>query len=88
MVWGTKFYNDVLMQSGVYGNVQTELLFKKDEDFSFGKGWRFPHKIYFNGDNCVMPSPDDYPTLPNAGPAADASFGVVMGWVLLTLMII
>ncbi|KAM6549363.1 hypothetical protein CsatB_021039 [Cannabis sativa] len=68
MLWGVKFYNDLLMQAGPYGNVQTELLFRKDKSsFGFEKGWGFPRRIYFNGENCVMPPPDDYPWLPNAG---------------------
>uniref|UniRef100_A0A2P2L4V8 COBRA-like protein n=2 Tax=Rhizophora mucronata TaxID=61149 RepID=A0A2P2L4V8_RHIMU len=66
MLWGIKFYNDLLSQAGLYGNVQSELLFRKDAStFTFDKGWAFPRKIYFNGDNCVMPPPDSYPWLPN-----------------------
>ncbi|KAL0357346.1 UNVERIFIED_CONTAM: protein COBRA [Sesamum calycinum] len=39
MLWGVKFYNDLLMQAGPYGNVQSELLFKKDKTtFTFDKG--------------------------------------------------
>ncbi|XP_039020354.1 COBRA-like protein 2 [Hibiscus syriacus] len=67
MLWGVKFYNDLLSQAGPLGNVQSELLFRKDkETFTFEKGWAFPRRIYFNGDNCVMPPPDSYPWLPNA----------------------
>lgn len=67
MLWGVKFYNDMLMQAGRSGNVQSELLFQKDKStFTFDKGWAFPRRIYFNGDNCVMPPPDAYPWLPNA----------------------
>ncbi|KAL0377615.1 UNVERIFIED_CONTAM: protein COBRA [Sesamum radiatum] len=67
MLWGVKFYNDLLMQAGPLGNVQSELLFQKDKStFTFEKGWAFPRRIYFNGDNCVMPPPDAYPYLPNA----------------------
>lgn len=67
MLWGVKYYNDLLMEAGPYGNVQSELLFKKDPStFTFEKGWAFPRRIYFNGDNCVMPPPDSYPWLPNA----------------------
>lgn len=67
MLWGVKFYNDLLMQAGPLGNVQSELLFRKDKStFTFEKGWAFPRRIYFNGDNCVMPPPDSYPWLPNA----------------------
>ncbi|XP_010032552.2 protein COBRA [Eucalyptus grandis] len=67
MLYGIKFYNDLLMQDGPSGNVQSELLFRKDAStFTFDKGWAFPRRIYFNGDNCVMPPPDAYPSLPNA----------------------
>jgi hypothetical protein len=67
MLWGLKFYNDLLMQAGPFGNVQSEILFQKDATFTFEKGWAFPRRVYFNGDNCVMPPPDAYPWLPNAG---------------------
>lgn len=68
MFWGVKFYNDFLNQAGALGNVQSELLLRKDTStFTFEKGWAFPRRIYFNGDNCVMPPPDAYPWLPNAG---------------------
>ncbi|EOY03771.1 COBRA-like protein 1 precursor [Theobroma cacao] len=67
MLWGVKFYNDLLSQAGPLGNVQSELLFRKDKStFTFEKGWAFPRRIYFNGDICVMPPPDAYPWLPNA----------------------
>ncbi|KAL9266391.1 COBRA-like protein [Drosera capensis] len=69
MLWGIKFYNDLLSQAGPLGNVQSELLFRKDQStFTFDKGWAFPRRLYFNGDNCVMPPPDAYPWLPNSGP--------------------
>jgi hypothetical protein len=65
MFWGVKSYNDVLMQDGKLGMVQSELLLRKDSrTFTFEKGWAFPRRVYFNGDNCVMPSPEDYPSLP------------------------
>ncbi|WJX80830.1 hypothetical protein P8452_63775 [Trifolium repens] len=75
MLWGVKFYNDFLNQAGPNGNVQSEVLFRKDDmsTFSFGKGWGFPHRVYFNGDNCVMPPPDAYPWLPNAGSRQEVS---------------
>ncbi|KAJ7978762.1 COBRA-like protein [Quillaja saponaria] len=67
MLWGVKFYNDFLSTAGPLGNVQSEILFRKDKStFTFDKGWAFPRRIYFNGDNCVMPPPDSYPWLPNA----------------------
>ncbi|XP_047340364.1 COBRA-like protein 6 [Impatiens glandulifera] len=66
MFYGIEFYNDILLQSGENGNVQTEMLLNKENgNFTFGGGWAFPRRISFNGDECVMPSPDDYPTLPN-----------------------
>ncbi|RZC60030.1 hypothetical protein C5167_021785 [Papaver somniferum] len=67
MLWGIKDYNDLLMQAGPMGSVQSELLFKKDKaGFTLDKGWAFPRRIYFNGDNCVMPPPDAYPWLSNS----------------------
>jgi hypothetical protein len=69
MLWGIKYYNDLLMVAGPDGNVQSELLFRKDPStFTFEKGWAFPRRIYFNGDSCVMPPPDAYPWLPNSSP--------------------
>ncbi|TKY50149.1 COBRA protein [Spatholobus suberectus] len=74
MLWGIKFYNDFLMQAGPTGNVQSELLFRKDKStFTFDKGWAFPRRVYFNGDVCVMPPPDAYPWLPNAGSRQEVS---------------
>ncbi|KAL5725813.1 hypothetical protein ACHQM5_008912 [Ranunculus cassubicifolius] len=74
MLWGVKFYNDLLTQAGPLGNVQSEFLFRKDKSaFTFDKGWAFPRRIYFNGDNCVMPPPDAYPWLPNASSRPIAS---------------
>jgi hypothetical protein len=79
MLWGVKFYNDLLMQAGRSGNVQSELLFRKDKStFTFDKGWAFPRRIYFNGDNCVMPPPDAYPWLPNAGSRQLTSLLILM----------
>ncbi|CAL5441962.1 unnamed protein product [Camellia sinensis] len=66
MFYGMKFYNDLLMEAGPLGNVQSELLLQKNkETFSFKQGWAFPRKIYFNGDECKFPPPDAYPSLPN-----------------------
>ncbi|KAK4409813.1 protein COBRA [Sesamum angolense] len=79
MLWGVQFYNDLLMQAGPLGNVQSELLFQKDKStFTFEKGWGFPRRIYFNGDNCVMPPPDAYPYLPNAGLRQNVSLLVLL----------
>ncbi|CAN0880789.1 COBRA-like protein 6 [Linum grandiflorum] len=69
MFWGINLYNDVLLEEGDTGNVQSEMLLAKEAGmFSLGEGWTFPRRILFNGDECVMPSPDNYPRLPNASP--------------------
>ncbi|KAJ0980156.1 hypothetical protein J5N97_008411 [Dioscorea zingiberensis] len=86
MLWGIKFYNDLLMVAGPSGNVQSELLFQKESStFTFEKGWAFPRRIYFNGDNCVMPPPDAYPWLPNASPPTISSLllPVIVFWATL-----
>lgn len=68
MFYGMKFYNDLLMEAGPSGNVQSEVLLRKDKNtFSFKQGWAFPRKVYFNGDECMLPPPDTYPFLPNSG---------------------
>lgn len=69
MFWGVKYYNDMLLHAGDLGNVQTEILLRKDPDiFTFNQGWAFPRRLSFNGDDCVMPPPDNYPMLPNGSP--------------------
>ena len=69
MFYGLKLYNDLLMEAGPFGNVQSEVLMRKDDStFTFSQGWAFPRKIYFNGDECQMPPPDAYPYLPNSAP--------------------
>ena len=71
MFYGLKFYNDLLMEAGPFGNVQSEVLMRKDANtFTFSQGWAFPRKIYFNGDECKMPPPDSYPYLPSSAPLA------------------
>ena len=67
MLWRIKSYNDVPNQAGPSGNVHSELIFGKDKStFTLKKGWAFPRRIYFNGDNCVMPPPDANPLLTNS----------------------
>ncbi|PKI32479.1 hypothetical protein CRG98_047141 [Punica granatum] len=67
MFYGTKYYNDLLMEAGPFGNVQSELLLQKTkETFTLKQGWAFPRKVYFNGDECMLPPPDSYPFLPNS----------------------
>lgn len=67
MFYGFKFYNDLLMEAGLNGFVQSELILKKDMNtFTLKEGWAFPRRVYFNGDECIMPPPDSYPFLPNS----------------------
>lgn len=67
MFYGMKFFNDLLMEAGPFGNVQSEVLLQKDQNtFTFKQGWAFPRKVYFNGDECMLPPPDMYPFLPNS----------------------
>lgn len=90
MLWGIKYYNDLLMEAGPYGNAQSELLFQKDPSFTFDKGWAFPRRVYFNGDNCVMPPPDAYPWLPNSSPRSrfPSFVPMVVLWAALALSLI
>jgi hypothetical protein len=67
VLWGIKYFNDILSLAGPYGHVQSEILFRKNKStFTLDQGWGFPRRIYFNGDYCVMPPPDVYPWLPSA----------------------
>ncbi|GLT42730.1 hypothetical protein SLA2020_167160 [Shorea laevis] len=88
MFWGIHFYNDMLLQQGDQGNVQSEILLHKDPGlFTFREGWAFPRRIYFNGDDCVMPPPDQYPRLPNVGTIDKSSHSViVLSFLLLLVM--
>ncbi|KAG8082834.1 hypothetical protein GUJ93_ZPchr0014g46940 [Zizania palustris] len=70
MFWGIQYYNEMLLQDG---NVQTEIILKKDRGFTFSGGWAFPRRLYFDGHECVMPPPDQYPSLPNAVPETRVS---------------
>ncbi|WCJ35817.1 Protein COBRA [Euphorbia peplus] len=73
MFYGIKYYNDVLPEAGKHGNVQSEMLFQKDTGrFTLNQGWPFPSKIYFNGDECVMPPPNSFPFLPNSAPSSSS----------------
>lgn len=57
MFYGIEYYNDMLLQAGETGNVQSELLMQKDAGiFTFREGWAFPRKISSNGEDCVLPS--------------------------------
>ena len=79
MFWGIQYYNDMLLSSGRNGNVQTEMILHKDEgNFTFNEGWAFPRKISFNGDECVMPSPEDYPSLPNKAHVVTPTYSTLL----------
>ncbi|CAN4086234.1 unnamed protein product [Withania somnifera] len=64
---GRKSYNEVLTQAGPKGNVHSDLTLQKDgKTTALKKAWSFPRRVYFNGNPCVMPSPESYPYLPNS----------------------
>ncbi|CAK9163509.1 unnamed protein product [Ilex paraguariensis] len=87
MFFGMKFYNDLLMEAGPLGNVQSELLLRKDKNtFTLKHGWAFPRKIYFNGDECMLPHPDAYPFLPNSAQSISIAFlELVVSMILMIL---
>ncbi|KAL9433404.1 hypothetical protein AB3S75_028270 [Citrus x aurantiifolia] len=87
MFYGMKFYNDLLMEAGPQGNVQSELLLQKNKDtFTFKQGWAFPRKVYFNGDECMLPPPDTYPFLPNSANANPITSLTMAASVLLVVL--
>lgn len=89
MFYGMKFYNDLLMEAGQFGNVQTEILLKKDkESFTLKQGWAFPRKIYFNGDECQLPPPDAYPVLPNSARKKMIPFLRFAGFMVLVIVLV
>ncbi|RXI09514.1 hypothetical protein DVH24_006148 [Malus domestica] len=66
MFYGIKNLNNLLMEAGTDGHVESELILQKNtKEFTLKQGWAFPLMIYFNGDECKMPLPDIYPSLPN-----------------------
>ncbi|XXG66129.1 hypothetical protein AAC387_Pa05g3670 [Persea americana] len=72
LFWGLANYNKELLQASEEqpGSVTTEILLSKDQSsFTLNNGWAFPRKIYFNGENCEMPLPDDFPALPGTSTA-------------------
>lgn len=88
MFYGMKYFNDLLMQAGPTGNVQSEVLLEKDKDtFTFKQGWAFPRKVYFNGDECMLPPPDTYPFLPNSAPVSLHNFKALIFSLLLLLVV-
>lgn len=89
MFYGLKYFNDQLMEAGPFGNVQSEILLKKDiNTFTFKEGWAFPRKVYFNGDECQMPPPDTYPFLPNSAHQNLLSFSALVSTLIFLLIAI
>lgn len=89
MFYGMKFYNDLLMEAGPFGNVQSEVLLRKDKNtFTLKQGWAFPRKVYFNGDECKMPSPDAYPYLPNSAYANPVAYSTMAASLLLMFVLL
>lgn len=87
MFYGMKFYNDLLMEAGPLGNVQSELLLTKDKTtFTLKHGWGFPRKIYFNGDECKLPPPDSYPFLPNSAHEISVLYSILAATMLFLLI--
>ncbi|KAE9595264.1 hypothetical protein Lal_00018870 [Lupinus albus] len=87
MFYGMKYFNDLLMEAGPSGNVQSELLLRKDKDtFTFKQGWAYPRKVYFNGEECMLPPPDTYPFLPNSAPKNVLNFTPAFIFSLLALL--
>ncbi|KAE9604429.1 hypothetical protein Lal_00042625 [Lupinus albus] len=85
MFYGLKYYNDLLMEAGPKGNVQSEVLMKKDKNtFTLKQGWAFPRRVYFNGDECMMPPPDSYPFLPNSAHIKHTSISLMAAYVIFT----
>lgn len=87
MFYGMKFYNDLLMEAGPFGNVQSEVLLRKDKTtFTLKQGWGFPRRIYFNGDECKLPPPDSYPFLPNSAREIRSFYSTMVAIVLFLLI--
>eukprot|EP00252_Welwitschia_mirabilis_P002939 TRINITY_DN12943_c0_g1_i1.p1 TRINITY_DN12943_c0_g1~~TRINITY_DN12943_c0_g1_i1.p1 ORF type:complete len:484 (+),score=54.19 TRINITY_DN12943_c0_g1_i1:61-1452(+) len=79
MFWGERYYNDMLMQAGPMGSVSSEVLLRKDKQtFTFKQGWAFPRRLYFDGDECMLPPPDTYPWLPSSAiPSSSFNLGLL-----------
>lgn len=89
MFYGMKYYNDLLMEAGPQGNVQSEVLLQKNkETFTFKQGWAFPHKVYFNGDECLLPPPDTYPFLPSSAHSSSMTILTVAVSLLLVIVLV
>ncbi|XP_011010808.1 PREDICTED: COBRA-like protein 4 [Populus euphratica] len=87
MFYGNKKKNDMLLEAGRNGNVQSEILLGKDMSrYTLEHGWVFPSRIYFDGDECMMPPPDLYPFLPNSAPFSPAASSTPAIFLILILL--
>nr|XP_043625456.1 COBRA-like protein 1 [Erigeron canadensis] len=85
LFWGLDYYNNKLLSADKdqVGSVSTEILLAKDhKTFTLRNGWALPRTIYFAGENCVMPSPDTYPMLPN-GTYMDRPLGSLILFIIM-----
>ncbi|XP_060963715.1 COBRA-like protein 1 [Cannabis sativa] len=86
LFWGQKYYNDLLLsadEKNQVGSVSTDILLRKDfESFTLRNGWAFPRRIYFNGENCQMPPPDDFPILPNGSSKHKPLLSLVLPFII------
>lgn len=81
LFWGKDYINTLLLQAVEEepGSVTTDILLRKDMDsFTFKSGWAFPRRIYFNGENCEMPLPQDFPALPSVSPRYHGCLALVL----------
>ncbi|EXB36845.1 hypothetical protein L484_003230 [Morus notabilis] len=88
LFWGLKYYNEELLNfdsdKDQIGSVSTEMLLKKDFDsFTLRSGWALPRRIYFNGESCQMPPPDDFPMLPNGSSKQKSCHFLVLSLIIL-----
>ncbi|ERN13532.1 hypothetical protein AMTR_s00041p00228050 [Amborella trichopoda] len=91
LFWGLEYVNGELLQADNtgFGSVTSEILLHKDrKSFSLRNGWAFPRRVYFNGEDCIMPLPDVYPMLPNGscGPLTSLQNHLVLLFMLLVLL--
>ncbi|KAJ0049038.1 hypothetical protein Pint_16285 [Pistacia integerrima] len=87
MFHGIEYYNDLLREAGPKGNVQSEMILQKDRStFTLEKGWPFPLKVYFDGDECMMPPPDSYPFLPSSAHVSPIASSTVATFLLMIVL--
>ena len=89
MFYGIKYYNDLILEAGDKGFVQSEVLLQKDKKiFTLKQRWAFPRRVYFNGDECMLPPPDSYPSLPDSTHRQPTSVIMITSYVIFALFFI